>query len=274
MGESARTMTAVMRGTLVPTTFEGEMISVHEHALNILVPGLLAGPDGALVSVVDRQGDMSALGVFVSRLPAGAVASERVLCERRGLPIAGCLIQALARAPAWEGRLAPGAVPARDRLVSIRKALRAHGRPGGFLGLAAGGDDNPFVGQARRLIADGCTHALVGLGPGFTPSGDDFLAGVLLAESWAGGAAGGGGVDREAMRAALGRTTPGGRTLLALALQGTYPAYLLRFVEHVRAASSLAQIEQAVLQAVAHGETSGTDALLGLLWRMGAIGGA
>ena len=68
------------------------------------------------------------------------------------------------------------------------------GRDGGFLGLLRRDEaNNPFVDKAMKVLS-GIQSApsraarlkvlsgLVGLGPGSTPSGDDFIAGVLLGE--------------------------------------------------------------------------------------------
>jgi len=74
-----------------------------------------------------------------------------------------------------------------------------------------------------------------------------------------------------ALEQAVERTTPAGRTLLALAIAGSYPRYLLRFHERLFAASSAAHAAEAVGEAVGHGETSGTDALVGFLWRLGGL---
>ncbi len=118
--------------------------------------------------------------------------------------------------------------------------------------------------------------ALVGLGPGFTPSGDDFAAGVLLARTLTGT-----GIDpaeREAIRSRLPGTAPGGRSLLLGAVDGRFPDYLVRFSMMLKQACAAdpeagraAVVADAVRAAVAHGETSGSDSLAGLLY---ALGGA
>jgi Protein of unknown function (DUF2877) len=61
--------------------------------------------------------------------------------------------------------------------------LRAHGRPGGFESLPR---SQALVNVMQRGLADGsaaqtleAARHLIGLGPGLTPSGDDFLVGCL-----------------------------------------------------------------------------------------------
>ncbi len=177
-----------------------------------------------------------------------------------------------------------------SRASALREALAACGEPGGFLGLAgpekagrlradSGSSPrrDPFREHAaatlRRVemspdppILRGL-EALIGLGPGFTPSGDDFLAGVFLGERALGlQRAGAPRVGSERIRSSLGRSSPGGRTLLWLALRGSFPAYLLVAVRGLARAATSQAVFKVVEKAVAHGKTSGTDALVGLLW--------
>ena len=67
------------------------------------------------------------------------------------------------------------------RVRQLHEALVAHGKTGGLLGVLDGTPGNPFVDTARSALSSGRHDALVGLGPGLTPAGDDFLTGALLA---------------------------------------------------------------------------------------------
>ena len=127
---------------------------------------------------------------------------------------------------------------------------------------------------------------LVGLGIGFTPSGDDFISGVLLGERMArlfmempaevrqephlkylp--------VNKEEIQAALDKTSLGGKTLLWQALQGQFPCCLLRAARGLSKAKRFEDMLDMVKEAVSHGETSGTDALTGLLWYLEIAGNA
>ncbi len=268
--DESEVVQAVARGAFVPESVSGRVLSLHAGAVNVLDE-----PSGLLVSLLLREDDMTAMGVLVPRFPKG-IAAGRAL-SGAGLQVSGGWRVSLDGAAVWHGR--PAFRPALDRarLGSVAAALRSRGVPGGFLGVIDSSDANPFGARARALLAGASASApaareaaLVGLGPGFTPSGDDFLAGALLAEECCAGAEGP-AVDRESIRRSLARTTPGGRTLLALALRGSYSAYLLRFLALLDSARSDEEVRAAVREAVAHGETSGTDALIGLLWRAGGI---
>jgi hypothetical protein len=151
----------------------------------------------------------------------------------------------------------------------------------------------------------------VGLGPGLTPSGDDFIAGFLLGEkivslltvpegvsqnilpaSRIGGtpsplpspstngtlfARSGTGppviplnINKGELWQRLTRTNDGGRTLLYQTLLGYFPNYLLSVARNVGKAQTIGDMADAVGRAVSHGETSGTDALVGLWFYLNA----
>ncbi len=261
---------ATARGAFVPEAVSGRVLSVHAAAVNVLDE-----PSGLLVSLLLREADMTGMAVLVPRFPGGIAPGDAV--SGAGLRVSGRGRVSLDGAVVWEGRPVSRPALGRARVGSVAAALRSCGVPGGFLGVIVPTDTNPFGAKARALLrgasaaaASGFEGGLVGLGPGFTPSGDDFLAGALLAEECVGGARGR-PIDRESVGLGLSRTTPGGRTLLTLALRGSYPAYLLRFLARLDASRSAEDVRAAVREAVAHGETSGTDALLGFVWRAGGI---
>jgi hypothetical protein len=123
---------------------------------------------------------------------------------------------------------------------------------------------------------------LVGLGPGSTPSGDDFITGVLLGEEAlkllqpAEAKAVAHNLEpvipspegKEELWLALNRTNDAGKTLLWQALQGRFPNYLIETLRSVSDAGGKQDIVNAVEKAVGRGATSGTDALAGFLYSM------
>jgi hypothetical protein len=102
--------------------------------------------------------------------------------------------------------------------------------------------------------------SLIGLGPGFTPSGDDFLAGVMLYEALSGINL----INRESIEGKLFRTTAGGKTLLMLALRNSFPFYLKQFAESI--CISDFSPKAVIRKVIMHGSTSGSDSLAGFLW--------
>jgi hypothetical protein len=271
-----RTYRALVRGAFLGIgPWSGRVVSVHPGALNIV------REDGLLVSLVAAAGSMTAMSILAASVfehtqLAGqslqALVGRPAVCRHASLLISGLAPITLPLGEAWSGAVRPESV----RLVSGEKALLAakalslNGKPGGLLGvLSTGHFQNAYVKQAMRALAMGRPAALVGLGPGMTPAGDDFLAGVLLAGS--------AGLSRESVapdidisriEASLPGTTPAGRTLLWLALRGSFPSYLCVFVERLAGATAENEIAEAVDSACSHGETSGTDSLAGFCWMM------
>jgi hypothetical protein len=119
---------------------------------------------------------------------------------------------------------------------------------------------------------------LVGLGIGFTPSGDDLVTGFLLGERLARLASMRSSetdckdsqratfpiIEKEDIRNARNRTTTAGWTLLFQALQGRFPAYLIEAVKGLFRGTDPEDHYAVVKRAARHGATSGTDALVGL----------
>lgn len=223
----------------------------------------------------------------------------RAVAEAASAVGAGCLdlsgwLPVLARATRTDlavhpGRIDPAAV---RRLVAecaadpsaVQQPAVLTG-PAGRADLADGGPGPMDPGPLRRLagplaaaalagaaedVAD-LLLALVGAGPGSTPTGDDVVVGVLAALDRDGGhgAAGAtataatGGADR--LRAALppllGRTTAGSRHDLAAAVAGQFAE---RVHVLVRALAAPRLVPAVVRAARGWGATSGTDLAHGI----------
>jgi hypothetical protein len=189
--------------------------------------------------------------------------------------------------PLWQGTITRADVKGlrASKIGLLRQALLLQGKGGGLLGLLRTGETgNPFVSKARQLLGRGrkasskTTGAdvlcgLVGLGPGSTPSGDDFIAGVLMGEEAKAVAEKGEPVitwpeERELLMAALDRTNDAGKTLLWQALQGRFPNTLIEMLRAVSEAKGKQEVDAAIERAVSRGATSGTDALVGFLFSM------
>ncbi len=149
---------------------------------------------------------------------------------------------------------------------------------GGFLAILpaptpAPGLDSPAGRLAQERLRAGIrdrdataflagAYALVGLGEGLTPAGDDCLVGVLAVLRRFGGKAilGAPEVRRHLAQAAWTRTTLVGRDFLLHALDGEFSELILALF----AASSIGERQEAVRQLAAVGGTSGADALRGI----------
>ncbi|WP_030144968.1 DUF2877 domain-containing protein [Spirillospora albida] len=175
----------------------------------------------------------------------------------------------------WDPRPALGPLPPAVLARGVRAletALTAAGMTGG--GLA--GHPDPLLLADRCAAGDlaGAVEAaerIVGLGPGLTPSGDDVLAGLLLALRHVGGAVRGGGDTARWLADWLGaavtadagtRTTAPAATLLHCAAAGgagAEVAAVLRGVAGSEAPSAAAR------RLLAVGRTSGADLAWGVL---------
>ncbi len=109
----------------------------------------------------------------------------------------------------------------------------------------------------------------MGLGPGLTPAGDDYLGGYLAALLHISGDDLRAGTARklvaEAIGTAPGRTHPLSEFLLGEYRAGMIPDFLstcLRALLHPSTAQGLSRSVRGVLS---HGATSGTEMMLGLL---------
>jgi hypothetical protein len=149
-----------------------------------------------------------------------------------------------------------------------------------------------FAQGFRRLEAHPDFPAVaVGFGPGTTPAGDDWLAGCLVAlDLRAGRPARAAAPLRQKVRDRLEQTTAAGRSLLLGALAGAPPEYLVALAEaaadfvaiapvagwdvdaNLEAEAEIGQhpgpgrLRAAVSNCLAHGATSGEDALSGFVY--------
>ncbi len=291
-GSTEAGITPLSRGELVPQAFRGVVASVFEHAANIR-------PDDErmLVTLVTRMPAMSARALLLPRLPCGLragatvnAAHGRIVFEgSEGGPIR------VEDSPLYGGRIAAAAVPpGRPVVTALRRALGEHGAPSGLLGLVDSRASTLFSRHAARVLSGGDAFRrlseLVGLGPGLTPSGDDFIMGALAGEALLG--AHDARIEPSAIekRVAAGAvTTEVGATMVLLALGGRFPAYISLCAQELAAAEARSRtgvlrkgtapadpgqtrmmVVRAVCKAVGYGATSGSDALVGLLWRLAA----
>jgi hypothetical protein len=271
---------------------EGEILSVYSKAVNIL------SQSGLILSLVENESQMTSLGVRIPVLFQNSEAwrlkakpGKKVLFEGGQLILENLHIDIGAGKP-WHGVLMAGDVMGFrfSKIPILRTALIRSGRQGGLLGLIHPEKaENPFLRKVSYLLTQLSTkrHDLpmikglsqvVGLGIGLTPSGDDFIAGVLLGERIVSLAAAFRrkashmtenrmtplSIDKEEIWDVLDGTTSAGRTLLWQALQGYFPSYMIKRAKALAAARNDREVLEQVCMTLSHGKTSGTDSLVGL----------
>jgi hypothetical protein len=185
--------------------------------------------------------------------------------------------------PALPSTVDGGLSALRGGARALSQAIVAAERPRGLGTLLAGsGPDFPLAG-ARPLaealaeaVREGAVesvgraaHALVGLGPGLTPSGDDYVAGMLFAMRLLAAADPSLAPREAAIRAAILRTVPGrtnriSAALLTDAAEGLGFARMHALCDALAAGQAAAALD-AARQLSMIGHSSGWDLLTGLI---------
>jgi Protein of unknown function (DUF2877) len=160
------------------------------------------------------------------------------------------------------------------------QTLRLYGHVGGFDQLPNAQTIGRTIHRALAARDAGqmleASRHLIGLGPGLTPSGDDFLVGCLRGLWLVHSNAPGGGQILDRLRGALlpdlnGRTTRVGAEFIRYALDGAFAEILDRAALALLAPSHPQAVQSAITPLLAQGETSGTDTMLGLLTCLEAL---
>jgi hypothetical protein len=187
--------------------FEGVVHSAFQRAVNIACT-----TDGRLYALVTADMDDGPGTLVVETddfLGAQIAVGDRVTGWNGGIFISRRAVVSVGRALQWS-MPRPGAfcedAALRRRLRAAEAFILRHGMPGGFL---ENSNASPAARIATRMLqeegwallrafaeddeARALRHAarLLGLGPGLTPSGDDFLLGLLAARGLRLGARGG-----------------------------------------------------------------------------------
>jgi uncharacterized protein DUF2877 len=169
----------------------GFVHSVFERVVNV------EGEDGELFTLASRDLDdapQTLIADTASFTMMGIARGDRVDATREGIAIGGRIGIRLEGARAWNGKLP--SYPADDsrlrrNLGKVRALIGSRaigGRPpSGFAFTMAATLERRAAmlraaleaGDIRRAVLHG--RAMVGLGPGLTPSGDDFLVGLFAA---------------------------------------------------------------------------------------------
>ncbi len=240
------------------------MHSVFERAVNLrwddgrLVmlqgPGLLSAPFAMALEWLPSTGAL-APGMVVTRDATRLMVGGAAI-DWQGAEAASTAINPAARAPRVLGVLLGHAEPVRGA-PGLDSERGARGR----MRLAEGismADSGAFLDGAR---------ALIGLGEGLTPAGDDCVVGALAVLRRARPAFLARRPDLRTQLAADARraTTDVGREFLLHALDGAFSEPMIALVM----ATSEAKAREAIRRLLSVGHTSGADALVGmrLAWR-------
>ncbi|GGL29830.1 DUF2877 domain-containing protein [Phycicoccus endophyticus] len=229
--------------------------------------GVYLGVGGRVLPVLAADGlalpGALRLAETSAALDLGAVAGDRVVLGAGTVGLAGVTVRGVRT---WRpARVRAGAVSGGARQGRAVRSLldgASAEAPGwlarGVRGALGGGDPHAAV------------HALVGRGPGLTPSGDDALAGGLLVRRARGAALAAGDPLLHAVRGRLGATTAVSASLLAAAGGGWATPEAVRLVD-AAARADLDAVEAALPAVLALGHTSGRDLVAGVAAALGAL---
>jgi Protein of unknown function (DUF2877) len=242
--------------TLVAALVLGEpagatVVGAHRYALYLSVGGRVlpvVTSDALALPTAVR------LAVPSGAVPWGVAAGDQVLVGG-GLVALPALDVAAART--WR--------PARVRPVAAPRVGCSDGRRGSHLSTqlegSGAGDEHEWLARGIRAALDSPAGvgALVGRGPGLTPSGDDALAGALLVAH----ALGTGTALADAVRARLAATTAVSAALLDAAADG-YAARPVVMLVDAAVADDAEAVRRALPAVLAIGHTSGADTVTGI----------
>lgn len=278
----ALSVDAEARDALFGRPFRGRVHSVFAKAVNF------TGPRGSLYSLVAAELDDAPGTVRVSHTAGtmldnlGIKPGDVVATIDGGLVCGPVTVNTVSVSP-WSPALPP--FPSRpadrrrlaDSLVILRKEIVAAGQDGGLKAFIAGSAgtvlEERLAERATALVGalaagnldDALTagNRLIGLGTGLTPSGDDFLAGMMVIFNMPAGPFGRRHRETAATWAAGAETGTVSRAMLRHAARGRTRAGVVAMLEALtdHAARGLAAAVRRVLNS---GATSGTDLAAGI----------
>jgi len=263
MHATARSISRPVQERLLGQAFTARVLAVFYQVCDLVTPAgdvvALVTPhigDGPLNVVVDAGPGCFATVEpdMVARLEAGAQHAAPLLCI-------GGLEVALEDAAVWEPRPDWNALRARRAGVG-RDAIPSYGI--GRDAIPSYAAESLRAGWEGDLVAlrEGAAR-LAGLGGGLTPTGDDFLTGVML---WAWLTHPDPPIIcRAIVEEAAPRTTTLSAAFLRAAADGQCSAAWHRLLAALRTGTE-DELAAAVQGVLAYGATSGADALAGFLW--------
>lgn len=246
----------------------GSVQSIYSKAVNLLYPS------GILISIVNSRDQMTECGILIinfrSFLSCISIGSQ--FSWENSIVVFSGVILDLGNASVWTGTPDILIDNSSINFPQLKKIFIQFAVEDGLSPIITKKAGNIYSISVEKIVTNAFLQAdlpngipidlspIIGMGIGFTPSGDDFITGVMLYEFLMGIKL----IDRTRIQIGLFKTTAGSRTLLQLALKNSFPFYLKQFTELISTGAS--SYMKAVRMAVEHGSTSGSDSLSGFIW--------
>jgi len=278
----ALTVDAAAAGVLFGSTFRGRVHSVFARAINF------TGPRGRLYCLAAAELDDAPATVRVNEKAGAALDTlgvrpgDEVVAVPGGLACGPVAVSTAGVRP-WSAVLPSFPVGTAGKcllaanLAALRAVIAGNGRDGGLKAYIAGtsGDlfEQQLAARAAALAASltrgdtagflAAGRRLIGLGPGLTPAGDDFLAGLMLAVNMPAGPFG--RDSRRAVRELADGAATGtvARAMLAHAARGRTRARIVALLTELTSGGE-GETAAAAHAVLAGGAPSGTDQAAGL----------
>ncbi len=248
------------------------VLSIHKNVIN-----LLNTESKLLISLIKRKKNMTDMSLLVPDLFQDIFLKHIEMGQKfpvfsgGGIKIGNVIIK-YGEAAIWPGEqwCKSSSLFNRDEEFKILKENLIIGES--YFALLTEKLLTPFQFKAKELLKTRISihnnkifglESLIGLGQGLTPSGDDFITGALLGEAFGNSSM---AIEKGMIGKGLGKTTYAGRTMLFQALKGSFPAYLLTYLEETALSQKKNEILAAAFKASEHGSTSGLDTLAGFYW--------
>jgi len=275
-----RSIDAAFLAALQPGAFEGHVHSVFQRVVN------LERSSGQLFTLAARGMDNAPCTAIVD-IPefgsAGVAVGDRVVAADGALQVGERLVLNVEPASVWQARLPRyDEAPEHSKREKLRLA-RAHVAHWRRTGSVDGGPDGAFAVEVARALGqrsarlitalaeqrhgDALQHAvsMLGLGPGLTPSGDDFLVGLFAVLNLAGSPCYGwleGG--KAVLGHAQGATNAISMAALSAAADGRVRESIGALI-HALLVGTNATLARCLQRVLAIGATSGIDLAEGVL---------
>jgi hypothetical protein len=246
-----------------------KVVSLHKGVIN-----LINLQTGYLVSLISEKKNMTGMSMLIPGLFNKETCfprpGESLVPSNRGEICFDNFSLSYGKTPQWTGYVTKKKSFLPDRLNEFEHLKENIEEGDSLFALLKNTCKTPYQNKIKDILQNTITEKegkiyglknMLGLGQGMTPSGDDFITGVLLGADLAMKQS---SIDIEGLKEKLQTTTVAGKTLLYLAIHNSYPAYLLTFIKEISEADS--NVLEAVQKAAQHGSTSGLDSLTGLYW--------